>query len=74
MTDLKFSYTGLYGTRIVEEYSTVMDFTDAVESGNYPTENLNCKDVEARFFENPLLDQHFETVEDLYYHCEGILK
>lgn len=73
MVDLKFSYTKQDGTRVTEEFDTIMDFTDSVETGNYSASILNAKDVEAKFFENPLLDQHFEKVEDLYYHCTNIM-
>ena len=73
MIDLKFSYTHPTGDRVIESYNLVFDFTDAVENGTYPKEFLSYGEVDARFFENPLLDKHFETVEELYKHCVSIM-
>ena len=73
MIDLKFSYDKPCGVRVTKEYGTIMDFTDAVENGDYCKKVLSCGNVAARFFENPLLDQHLETVEDLYKHCISIM-
>ena len=74
MYDLKFSYTQPTGASVTEKYSTIMNFTDAVENGAYPKRFLNYEKVEARFFENPLLDKQFATVQDLYIHCVNIMR
>ena len=74
MFDLTFSYRKPNGERDVEKYSTISNFTDAIEFNVYPKTILSCSNVEARFFENPLLDKHFETVEALYKHCVSIMR
>ena len=50
-----------------------MDFTDAVDEGDYPKKNLSCGPVDATFFENTLLDRKFQTVQELYHHCVNIV-
>ncbi len=74
MIDLKFSYTHSSGGPVVEEHDTIMHFTDGVESGVYPPKTLCCGPVNVRFFENPLLDKQFATVQDLYNHCSAIMR
>ena len=58
MKDLRVSYTKYDGERANVEYSTIMDFMDEVEE-NMDNPIMECKDVEADFFENPLRHQHF---------------
>lgn len=74
MTDLKFSYRAPCGLSVEEEYDTIMIFTDDVDTEVYPKKNLSYGPVDARFFENPLLDRHFETIKDLYNHCVNIMR
>lgn len=74
MKDLKISYDNENGQRINMEYDTIMDFVDAIDSDNIDIPMLDYENVEADFFENPLLHKHFETIEDLYNHCQSILQ
>lgn len=74
MKDLKISYDNENGQRINMEYDTIMDFVDAIDSDNIDIPMLDYENVEADFFENPLLHKHFETIEDLYNHCKSILQ
>ena len=72
MKDLKVSYTKQDGERANVEYSTIMDFMDEVEE-DMDNPIMECKDVEADFFENSLHHQHFDSVRDLYNHCQRIV-
>lgn len=74
MKDLKISYDNENGQRINMEYDTIMDFVDSIDSDNIDIPMLDYVNVEADFFENPLLHKHFETIEDLYNHCKSILQ
>ena len=74
MKDLKISYDNENGQRINMEYDTIMNFVDDIDSDNIDIPMLDYENVEADFFENPLLHKHFETIEDLYNHCLKILK
>lgn len=72
MKDLKISYTKQDGKRANVEYSTIMDFLDEMEE-DISNSVMECKDVEADFFENPLHHQNFDSVKDLYNHCQRIV-
>lgn len=72
MKDLQVSYTKQDGKRANVEYSTIMDFLDEME-GNINNPVMEYKDVEADFFENPLHHQHFDSMQDLYNHCQRIV-
>jgi len=74
MFDLIFSYRKPNGERATEKHCTLSHFTDCIELNVYPKTVLSCTHVDATFFENPLLDQHFETVEELYQHCVNIMR
>lgn len=74
MVDLKLNYTQPGGVHVTENYDTIMDFTDVVEDGTYPRHRLHFGPVDVTFFENPLLDKQFPTVQDLYNHCVNIMK
>ena len=74
MKDLKISYDNENGQRINMEYDTIMDFVDVIDSDNIDIPMLDYVNVEADFFENPLLHKHFDTIEDLYNHCKSILQ
>ena len=75
MRDLRISYDNENEQRINAEYDTLMDFINAIDSeDNIDIPMLDYQNVNARFFENPLLDKHFNTVEDLYNHCIKITK
>ena len=74
MFDLKFSYTHPTGAQFTEHYNLIFHFTDAVENGTYPKQFLSYGEVDASFFENPLLDKHFATVQELYNHCVNIMR
>ncbi len=73
MSDLKISYDNGNGERVTEAFSTIMDFTDFVESGS-PDISMKGSNVEADFFENPLHHKHFDTIGDLYAHCKEIMR
>lgn len=74
MKDLKISYDNENGQRINMEYDTIMNFVDDIDSDNIDIPMLDYENVEADFFENPLLHKHFDTIEDLYNHCKSILQ
>jgi hypothetical protein len=74
MKDLKIRYKNENGDTISAEYETIMDFTDAIESDDIDIPMLDYTDVEANFFENPLMHKHFNTIAELYEHCKAILK
>lgn len=75
MKDLRISYDNENGQRIKAEYDTIMDFIDTIDSeDNIDIPMLDYENVEANFFENPLLHKHFNTVEELYKHCVEITK
>jgi hypothetical protein len=74
MKDLKIRYKNENGDPISAEYNTIMDFTDAIESDDIDIPMMDYEDVEADFFENPLLHKHFNTIAELYDHCKAILK
>lgn len=72
MKDLKIDYTKKDGTRNHVEYVTIMNFLDEMEEdANKPV--MDCTDVEADFFENPLHHQHFDSIQALYKHCQRIV-
>lgn len=73
MVDLKFSYISADGTRITKQFDTIMDFPEGIESGDIPSDMLEGTNVDAEFFENPLLNKQFNKVEDLYFHCIHII-
>lgn len=72
MKDLKIDYTNEKGIRVHAEYSTIMDFLNEMDSESV-IPMMDYTDVEADFFENPLLHQHFDSVKSLYNHCQRIL-
>lgn len=74
MKDLKFSFTNENNERITEEYCTIMDFTDKIESDEVDASVLNGSDVDAIFFENKHNTKSFQTVKELYDHCVEIMK
>jgi hypothetical protein len=74
MKDLKIRYENENGDKINAEYDTIMDFTDAIESDEIDIPMLDYTNVEADFFENPLLHKSFNTIVELYEHCKAILK
>ena len=74
MKDLRISYDNENGQRINAEYNTIMDFIDVMDSDEIDIPMLDYQNVEADFFENPLLHKHFNTIEDLYNHCVKITK
>lgn len=75
MKDLKISYDNENGQRIKTEYDTLMDFINTIDTeDNIDIPMLDYENVEADFFENPLLHKHFNTIEELYKHCVEITK
>ena len=74
MKDLRISYDNENGQRINAEYNTIMDFIDVMDSDEIDIPMLDYQNVEADFFENPLLHKHFNTIEELYNHCIEITK
>lgn len=73
MIDLCFNYATKNSGNVTKEFDTIMDFTDAIESGDISKDILNGINVEAIFFENPLTKKHFDTVHELYNHCINIM-
>lgn len=73
MKDLMISYDNDNGERVHKVYDHIFDFTDAIELNNTDIPLMNYKNVDAYFFENPLSHSHFNTIEDLYYHCKLIM-
>ena len=74
MKDLKIRYNNDSGDVIHAEYDTIMDFTDMMESDDVDIQMLDYENVEADFFENPLLHKHFNTIAELYEHCKNIIR
>lgn len=74
MKDLMFSYDNKAGERIHKVYDHIFDFTDAIEQSDPESPPMDCQNVVAYFFENPLNCNHFSTIEDLYYHCKLIME
>lgn len=56
------------------EYGTIMDFLERLDSDDPKKPLPSDTDVSVRFFENPLLDNHFDTVQELRDHCKKILR
>lgn len=73
MKDLMFSYDNENGERINKVYDHIFDFTNAVEQNDIDVPPMGSQNVDAYFFENPLRHNHFDTVQDLYYHCKIIM-
>lgn len=75
MKDLRISYDNENGQTIKAEYNTLMDFINTINSeDNIDIPMIDYENVEADFFENPLLHKHFNTIEELYNHCTEITK
>lgn len=74
MKDLKISYDNENEEKIYKEYDHIFDFTDDLESDNIDIPMMDYQNVEACFFENPLNNKCFDTIEELYHHCKSILK
>lgn len=74
MKDLRISYDTKNGQRTNAEYNTIMDFIDVMDSDEIDIPMLDYENVEATFFENPLLHKNFNTIEELYNHCIEITK
>ena len=74
MKDLMISYDDKNGERINKVYDRVFDFTDALDLKYPGAPSMDCQNVVADFFENPLSRKHFNTIEELYYHCKLIMK
>lgn len=74
MKDLMFSYDAKTGERIHKVYDRIFDFTDAIKQKDPDAPMMDGQNVVAYFFENPSTCQQFSTVEDLYYHCQLIMK
>lgn len=74
MKDLKYTCVGPKETYISASYDTIMDFTDAYENPNLKLSSADYRNIEADFFENPLLHKHFESITALYNYCKTILK
>ena len=74
MKDLMISYDNENGERINKVYDYIYDFTDALESDEVDIPMMDYKNVDAYFFEKPSSHLHFDTIEDLYYHCKLIME
>lgn len=73
MKDLAIRYDNENGERIRREYDYIFDFTKEMESDGIDIPMMDYRNVEADFFENPLLHKDFSTIEELYTHCKNIL-
>ena len=69
MKDLKIVCDG----KSIIEFDTIMDFTDAIESGK-SFDLPDCKVKEAEFFESSLHHKKFEDIQTLYNFCKIILQ
>ena len=74
MKDLKIKYENENGEIINTEYNTIVDFLDQMDSDETDIPMMDYKNVEADFFENPLLHCKFATIECLYNHCISITR
>lgn len=74
MKDLMISYDDNNGERINKAYEHMFDFTDALDLKYPGAPKMDCQNVDAVFFENPLNRKHFNTIEELYCHCKLIMK
>lgn len=74
MKDLKINYLNCEGKRILREYDTIMDFIEEMESDRIDIPMLDDQNVKAVFFENPLNEKIFDTINELLIHCENITR
>ena len=74
MKDLEISYDNENGNRVNRSYDTIMSFLDDMDSDRVDIPMMDYENVEAIFFENSLTKKNFKTIEDLYNHCNMILK
>lgn len=74
MKDLKIKYINKNGNVVDQEYDTIMDFLDHMDSHDIDLPMMDYADVEADFFENPNLHRNFATLEGLYNHCKAIVR
>lgn len=72
MKDLTLSFKDNKETYFSVSFDTIMDFTEAYEEKRYS--NPEYQNIEADFFQNPLLHKTFNSMSDLYNHCQAILK
>ena len=72
--DLRFDYLNENDVRVYVECDTIMDFIDTMESDEIDIPMLDYTDVHAKFFDNELVKENFDTVEDLLEHCKQIIK
>lgn len=73
MFDLAFSYDNENGNRITMKYVFIFDFIEDMESDRVDIPMMDYQNVEADFFENPLQHKHFNSIADLYKHCNTIM-
>lgn len=74
MKDLKITYENENGEKKIREYDTIMDFVDEMESDRVDIPMMDYGHVVAKFFENPLREENFSTIEQLYLHCKSIIR
>lgn len=74
MKDLKINYLNCEGKRILREYDTIMDFIEEMESDRIDIPMLDDQNVKAVFFENPLNEKIFDTINGLLIHCKNITR
>lgn len=74
MKDLRINYTNENGEVIEQEYITIMDFLDLMESDNIDIPMLDYENVNAMFFENELNKKSFNTISELVDHCKLIIR
>ena len=73
MKDLVFICAPSTNLSETYEFDTIMDFMNTVENdADFFETILNCTDIDATFFENPLTQKHFNSIKDLYEHCVSI--
>lgn len=51
-----------------------MDFLEAYEHGQFSRMEKNIKNVKVKLFENKFNVKEFETLQDVYNHCQMIIK
>ena len=67
--DLRVSYVDENSQQQLREYDTIMDFLDEMESDRFSASN-----IVADFFQNPLMQKKFDSLDELYQHCSEIVK
>lgn len=74
MNDLIIDCKFKNGTSLIRGFNTIMDFIEAYEHGQISRMEKNIKYVKVKLFENKFNVKEFETLQDVYNHCQMITK